>query len=94
MSAFQTYWDREAIRLLGDTHENHIPTIYDRTRHAYEAGAAKEREMTAIETTERIVALIAHEMDTARTFHGKESEVYLRYRNLIEEIRHIQGEEM
>lgn len=36
---------------------------------------------------ERICALIAHHMDVARTFHGKGSDLHLRYRNLLEDIR-------
>jgi hypothetical protein len=39
------------------------------------------------EMRERICALIAHHMDTARIFHGKGSEEHLRYKNLLEDIR-------
>jgi hypothetical protein len=39
------------------------------------------------EMRERICALVAHHMETARLFHGKGSEEYLRYRNLLEEVR-------
>lgn len=39
------------------------------------------------EMRERICALIAHHMDVAGRHHGKESEVYLRYHNLLEDIR-------
>lgn len=39
------------------------------------------------EMRERICALIAHHMDVARTFHGKGSDLHLRYRNLLEDIR-------
>jgi hypothetical protein len=46
---------------------------------AYELGKEEMRE--------RIIALIAHHMDVAKTFHGRDSEAYLRYRNLIEDLR-------
>lgn len=35
---FETYWNQEGIRLLGDTPQTHIPTLEDRCRHAFNAG--------------------------------------------------------
>lgn len=39
------------------------------------------------EMRERICALIAHHMEVAGRHHGKESDSYLRYHNLLEDIR-------
>ena len=39
------------------------------------------------EMRERICALIAHHMDVAGRHHSKESDPYLRYYNLLEDIR-------
>jgi hypothetical protein len=39
------------------------------------------------EMRERICALIAHHMETARIFYGKGSDEHLRYHNLLEDIR-------
>ena len=39
------------------------------------------------EMRERICALIAHHMEIAGRHHGKESDSYLRYYNLLEDIR-------
>ena len=36
---------------------------------------------------ERICALIAHHMDVAKRHHGHGSDLHLRYRNLLEDIR-------
>jgi hypothetical protein len=36
---------------------------------------------------EEICALIAHHMDVAKTFHGKGSDMHLRYKNLLDDIR-------
>jgi len=41
-----------------------------------------------LEMQERIIALVAHHMEVAKTFHGKNSDEHLRYKNLIEDIRH------
>ncbi len=43
---------------------------------------------------EQILALIAHHMGAAASFLGKESAVYEAYRDLIEEIRNDQADEI
>ena len=45
MSAFQEYWDREAIRLLKEG--GGIPSLMDRCHHAFEAGRQHELEKEA-----------------------------------------------
>jgi uncharacterized protein (DUF305 family) len=43
---------------------------------------------------EQILALIAHHMAGAASYHGKDSAVYEVYRDLIEEIREDQATEI
>lgn len=43
---------------------------------------------------EQILALVAHHMSAAATYHGKDSAVYEAYRDLIEEVREDQAVEI
>jgi hypothetical protein len=95
---WKQWWATMGIRHLGTPPEEYIPTPKDRCEygfthgymHGHEAGIKEGKH----EATEIAVALLYHQYQTLKTFHGKQDDRCLLIKNAILEIREAQARDM